>query len=137
MPDSDYTQRLAEWLEKKAKTRRRRSTSKVAVLAVKKEILAALAAGYDLINIHEHMRETGMIAISYEAFRRHVQQLKKDQAAADAAIAARSPSPAGTAAAATAAPAPAPSSNRQKAEKAPPGIAGFQYNPKPNPEELL
>lgn len=135
MPESDYTKRLADWLEEKAKTRRRRSTSKVAVLAVKKEIMAALDAGYDLINIHEHMREIGMISISYEAFRRHVQQLKKHEAAAKSA-----PLPSSAGAAPAEAPTkPARSTSKQKTDKSKPGpgIAGFHFNPKPNPEELL
>jgi hypothetical protein len=121
-----YTEELAEWAEKRAKKKRRQDAVAVAFLAVKANVIEAMEAGYALTTVYEHMHETGRIKCSYETFRRHVRKYIK------------------------AGPAPLPSTDQvkgnpieQKADPANskqnerPKKGGFEYNAKPNKEDLI
>lgn len=73
----NYTEELAEWIEKRAKRKRRQDAAAVAFLAVKPDVKAATEAGYALTTIWEHMYETGKLKCSYETFRKHVRRFLK------------------------------------------------------------
>ncbi|EHY0174131.1 TraK family protein [Salmonella enterica] len=135
MPKS-YTDELAEWVDSRAAKKRRRDEAAVAFLAVRADVEAALAAGYALVTIWEHMRETGKVKFSYETFRSHARRHIKAKAADVPAA------PQDKAAAAPPAPkTPEPRRPKQggKADKPAPAAAptGFTFNPTPNKEDLL
>jgi creatinine amidohydrolase/Fe(II)-dependent formamide hydrolase-like protein len=46
-------------------------------MAVKRDVMEAIASGYALKTIWEHMRETGRLKCSYETFRKHVKRYIK------------------------------------------------------------
>lgn len=130
-----YSEELAAWIEKRATKKRRLDAAAVAFIAVKSDVIEAMDAGYAMTTIWEHMRETGRVKVSYETFRRHVQRY------------ITAPAPAAPA------PAPAPQTGQAKPAKPSrqgkvnpnspppkteaPTIGGFNFNPKPNKEDLL
>ncbi|RIQ76260.1 conjugal transfer protein TraK [Bordetella avium] len=132
MPKS-YTDELAEWVESRAAKKRRRDEAAVAFLAVRADVEAALASGYALVTIWEHMRETGKVKFSYETFRsharRHIKAKPADVPAPQAKAAVRAPKT------------PEPRRPKQggKAEKPAPAAAptGFTFNPTPDKKDLL
>ncbi|HDS1573313.1 TPA: TraK family protein [Stenotrophomonas maltophilia] len=138
MAESSFPDELAAWIEKRAAKKRRQDAAAVAFLAVRGDVKAAMDSGYAVTTIYEYMREHGRVKCSYETFRKHVQRFIKS-----------APAPA---------PVPPPATDQAKGEKpaqqeggskarkpkAPEpkkpesaGIAGFNYNPKPNKEDLL
>lgn len=132
MPKS-YTDELSAWVKDRAIKKRRRDEAAVAFMAVKTDVQAAIAAGYSLVTIWEHMRETGKVKFSYETFRSHARRHIK--------LTAPTATPAKPVE-----PPPAPRSSgpgqpeqgakpHRPAQPAPP--AGFTYNPTPDREELL
>ncbi|WP_374090985.1 TraK family protein [Methylomicrobium lacus] len=78
-----YTDELAEWVDKRAKKKRRQDTAAVAFLAVRPNVKEAIDAGYALSTIWEHMHETGKLKCSYETFRKHVRRHMKPTTQAD------------------------------------------------------
>nr|ABL59977.1 TraK [Cosmid vector pHM1]QBF76418.1 oriT-binding protein [Cloning vector pH3]QBF76425.1 oriT-binding protein [Protein expression vector pH3-flag]QGA70033.1 TraK [Promoter probe vector pHG3] len=133
MPKS-YTDELAEWVESRAAKKRRRDEAAVAFLAVRADVEAALASGYALVTIWEHMRETGKVKFSYETFRsharRHIKAKPADVPAPQAKAAEPAPAPK----------TPEPRRPKQggKAEKPAPAAAptGFTFNPTPDKKDL-
>jgi hypothetical protein len=73
----NYTEELAEWVEKRAKKKRRQDAATVAFLAMRPNVKAATEAGYALTTIWEHMHETGKLKCSYETFRKHARRFLK------------------------------------------------------------
>ncbi|MGZ9241563.1 MAG: TraK family protein [Candidatus Binatia bacterium] len=73
----NYTEELAEWVEKQVKRKRRQDATVVAFLALRRDVKAASEAGYALTTIWEHMLETGKLKCSYETFRKHVRRFLK------------------------------------------------------------
>lgn len=73
----NYTEELAEWVEKRAKRKRRQDAVVVAFLALRSDVKAATEAGYALTTIWEHMHETGKLKCNYETFRKHVRRFLK------------------------------------------------------------
>lgn len=134
MPKS-YTDELAEWVESRAAKKRRRDEAAVAFLAVRADVEAALASGYALVTIWEHMRETGKVKFSYETFRsharRHIKAKPADVPAPQAKAAEPAPAPK----------TPEPRRPKQggKAEKPAPAAAptGFTFNPTPDKKDPL
>lgn len=132
MPKS-YTDELAEWVESRAAKKRRRDEAAVAFLAVRADVEAALASGYALVTIWEHMRETGKVKFSYETFRsharRHIKAKPADVPAPQAKAAEPAPAPK----------TPEPRRPKQggKAEKPAPAAAptGFTFNPTPDKKD--
>jgi hypothetical protein len=78
-----YTDELAEWVDKRAKKKRRQDAAAVAFLAVRPNVKEAIDAGYALSTIWEHMREIGKLKCSYETFRKHVRRHMKPTTQAD------------------------------------------------------
>jgi 16S rRNA C1402 N4-methylase RsmH len=78
-----YTDELAEWVDKRAKKKRRQDAAAVAFLAVRLNVKEAIEAGYALSTIWEHMHETGKLKCSYETFRKHVRRYMKPTTQAD------------------------------------------------------
>lgn len=74
MTDSHYTQRLESWLttNHKQDSTQKRSAYGALFLAAKRDIIAAMDAGYDLKTIWMHMHETKRLPFRYETFLRHV-----------------------------------------------------------------
>ncbi|HEL7749695.1 TraK family protein [Cupriavidus taiwanensis] len=138
MAESSFPDELAAWIEKRAAKKRRQDAAAVAFLAVRGDVKAAMDSGYAVTTIYEYMREHGRVKCSYETFRKHVQRFIKSAPAPapvppPATDQAKGEKPAqqegGTKARKPKAPEP------KKPESA--GIAGFNYNPKPNKEDLL
>lgn len=73
----NYTEELAEWVEKRSKKKRRQDATVVAFLALRPDVKAATEAGYALTTIWEHMHETGKLKCNYETFRKHVRRFLK------------------------------------------------------------
>lgn len=69
-----YTDQLAEWVKKRGKSRPRQDKGLVAFIAVKDDIEEAMAAGYALKTIWEHLHETGKIPFRYETFLKHTKK---------------------------------------------------------------
>ena len=134
-----YTDELAAWADQKAEKKRRQDTAAVAFLAVRGDVVEAMDAGYALTTIYDHMHETGRVKTSYETFRRHVQRFIKAAPAAPAPV-----PPTAADQAKGGKPAQQEGGSKARKPKAPEpkkpesaGIAGFNYNPKPNKEDLL
>ncbi|MGC1954176.1 MAG: TraK family protein [Gammaproteobacteria bacterium] len=114
-----YLDELAEWLRSREASRARPDQSRVAFLAVRGEVQAAMAAGYALKTIWAHLRETGRIACRYETFLNYVRRhIKEPPPAADEGRAEKSD---------PGAPKPA----------APQGMEGFTFDATPKKEELI
>lgn len=140
-----YTERLASWVAEKNKNKRQDKNA-VAVLAVKSDIEEAIAAGYAVKTIWEHMLAEGIIQCRYETFLKHVNRhikTKKDSQTPKATTPKKEPS---TKAATT----PkqqgnaTPSSPQKKTTNEPIRPAkqqsadqGFQYNATADKEELF
>lgn len=73
----NYTETLSEWVKKRETTRTKRDIHKIAFLAVRADVKAAIEAGYSLKTIWEHMTETGKITYRYETFLKHVNRRSK------------------------------------------------------------
>lgn len=95
-------------------------------------------SGYAVTTIYEHMRETGRVKCSYETFRKHVQRFIKAAPAAPAPVPPRRPTRPRGKAGATGRGSKAKKPKAPEPKKPEPaGIAGFNFNPKPNKEDLL
>lgn len=132
MTSKKYIEELAEWANKKRNTRPR-SIARVTFLAMKKDIKEAIENGYSMLLIWEHLRETGKLAVSYNTFTQYVNRyitkaktpqpsLEKAKQEAAAKI--------NTAAIEKKKATPVEKPVREKG-------TGFNFNPTPNPEELL
>ena len=114
-----YIDELAQWVKSRGASRARPDQSRVAFLAVRGEVQAAMAAGYALKTIWAHLRETGRIACRYETFLNYVRRhIKEPPPLADEGRAEK-PDPA----------APKPG--------APAGVEGFTFDATPKKEELI
>jgi len=134
MAESSYPNELAAWIKKRAAKKRRQDAATVAFLAVRGDVKAAMNSGYAVTTIYEHMHETGRVKCSYETFRKHVQRFIRATPAAPAPVLP-------------------PATDQAKGEKTaqqergskvkkpktpdPTGITSFNFNPKPNKEDLL
>jgi Family of unknown function (DUF5338) len=74
----NYADTLAEWAKNQGNTAKaRRDRHWVGFLSVKADVEAAIAAGFALKTIWQHMSETGRITYRYETFLQHVRRLKR------------------------------------------------------------
>lgn len=112
-----YLDELAEWARRREASRARPDQSRVAFLAVRGEVQAAMAAGYALKTIWAHLRETGRIACRYETFLNYVRRHIKEPPPAAEEGRAEKPHPA--------------------AAKPAPGMEGFTFDATPKKEELI
>lgn len=93
----------------------------VAFLAVRADVQEAITAGYAVKTIWEHLNETGKIPYRYETFLKHVRRhITTDTSAG---IKPRPVQP--------------QSSTTEVEVKKPPSTGVFNFNPKPNKEDLL
>jgi len=69
-----YIEELGAWVKQREPVKPRQESAAVAFLAVKENVIEALAAGYALTTIWEHMHESGLIKSGYETFRKHVRR---------------------------------------------------------------
>lgn len=72
---STFLEELAKWAAgTRQTTKPRRKETLAAFLAVRQNVKEAIAAGYALKTIWEHMHETGRVSFRYETFLRHVRR---------------------------------------------------------------
>ncbi len=72
---STFLEELAKWATgTRQTTKPRRKETLAAFLAVRQDVEEAIAAGYALKTIWEHMHETGRVSFRYETFLRHVRR---------------------------------------------------------------
>lgn len=127
--ESSYPKELAARIEKRSAEKRRKDVNAVAFLAVRADVKAAIDAGYSVSTIYEDMHEIGRVKSTYETFRQHVLKYIK------AAPAVPQPTPAAAGKPNT--PTRADRKGGKVEKPAPAGITGFNFNPKPNKEDLL
>ena len=138
-----FTDGLEKWVQERDKRqkKRRQDASAVEFLAVKKDVTEAIEAGYSLRTIWEYLREGGKLRSTYETFRRHVKRFIKSAPKDQATLAAKNE---------TGTPASEKQQTDNKPEAAPkagknevrgkeklPGTGGFNYQAKPNKEDLI
>ena len=101
----------------------------VAFLGVRADVQEAMAAGYALKTIWEHLHETGKIPYRYETFLKHVRQ----HITTDTSVGIK-PRPIQPMSSTAQVQVKKPPSSKAEA---PPPIGVFNFNPKPNKEDLL
>ena len=127
----NYTDELAGWVRQHAENKRLQDSAAVAFVAVKADVVAAMAAGYALTTIWEHMHETGKLKCSYETFRKHVHRFIQSPAAEPPVTRAQDRA----AKRDVTGDAVKQSMSPEKSEAA--RIGGFTFDPSPNKEDLL
>lgn len=71
----NFKEELAAWVTQQNQTTKlKRKESLAAFLAVRTNVIEAMAAGYALKTIWEHMHETGRVPFRYETFLKHVRR---------------------------------------------------------------
>lgn len=120
-----YTEELAAWAQRRTQQKRRQDINVVAFMAIKTDVMEAMAAGYTLTTIWEHMLETGKLKCSYETFRRHVQRFIKTRPK-EREETISTPSPTG-----------ANGTAKEPKKIEAPTVGGFKFVPTPNKEELI
>ena len=100
----------------------------VAFLAVRGDVQEAMAAGYAVKTIWEHLHEIGKIPYRYETFLKHV---RRHITADTSAVKPRPIQPTSSTAQVQV---KKPPSSRSEAS---PSIGVFNFNPKPNKEDLV
>jgi hypothetical protein len=140
-----FTDGLEKWVQERDKRqkKRRQDASAVEFLAVKKDVTEAIEAGYSLKTIWEYLKEGEKVRSTYETFRRHVKRFIKSAPKGQATLAAKNEvaassaekQPADKPEAAT----PKAESGEDKPKEKPqlPGTGGFNYQAKPNKEDLI
>ena len=71
--DDNYITELANWVAKQ-QARRRPDKNVVAFIAAKEDVRSALAAGYAMKTVWDHMTEKGRISFRYETFTQYVRK---------------------------------------------------------------
>lgn len=146
----NFTDKLEKWVKQREKDqkKRRQDASTVEFLAVKKDVLEAITAGYSLKTIWEYLKERGQLRSTYETFRRHVKRHINTQddhfLAAKKMVAPEAPAPekqtkgqventTSDKGVAQAKEPIRPASSKAKSAKS----GGFKYDAKPNTEDLI
>jgi len=114
-----YPEQLAEWVNQPA--RKLRDRHLVTFMAVRKDVEAALEAGFSVKTIWAHLHEAGRVDFCYETFLKHVKRRNNASLIRQEAPTAKPKNKA----------VPGPVVIK------PPTIQGFVFNPVPNKEELL
>ncbi len=125
-----YIDELASWVKKRNATRPRQDRAAVEFLAVKKDIIAALNAGYTKKTIWEHMHETGKITSRYETFLKHIKKHISDSALEEQEKPQEQPTQ-------ETPPTPAKDTSSVKQPDKDKSISGFEFNAKPSKEDLI
>lgn len=106
-----------------------RKEYQAAFLAVRGDVIAAVAAGFALKTIWEHMRETGRIPFRYETFLKHVRRHITNAPAVILSSPQKKPGKRSSEMA-----------NAIKADgrekRTPPSVGGFSFNSNTKPEDL-
>jgi hypothetical protein len=129
-----YTEELADWVSKRKAQRPRQDKNIVAFLAVKRDVKAALDAGYSMKTLWEHLHATGRIAYRYETFTLHVKRhIRAKPLAGNQVEPQQEQSKPQTPAAAT-----KPDQAWSEPRKTPPpSVGGFTFNATPKKEDLF
>jgi hypothetical protein len=122
-----YTDELAEWVKRRDASRPRQDRNVVAFLAVRHDVRTAMAAGYALKTIWEHLLETGKIAYRYETFLKHVRRHIRQEPPSPPAAGKSEPETG-----AIRKPQPDP-----LVKSAVPEVRGFAFDAKPKKEDLI
>lgn len=138
----DFTTGLENWVQKREaeQKKRRKDSSAVEFIAIKKDVAEAIKAGYSLKTIWQYLREQGKLRSTYETFRRHVIRFIKN-ADKQEILAAKNHEQEHDAPKTQQKP-KASSGKKPKPQRPPEKRAvdqnnGFQYNATPNKEELI
>ena len=127
----NYTDELAGWVRQHAEKKRLQDSAAVAFVAVKADVVAAMAAGYALTTIWEHMHETGKLKCSYETFRKHVHRFIQSPATEPSVTMAKHGAVKNDVTGGAAKQPKPPKKNET------PTMGGFTFDPTPNKEDLL
>lgn len=114
-----YPEQLAQWVSQPARTLRDRHL--VTFMAVRKDVQAALDAGFTVKTIWTNMHETGRVDFCYETFLKHAKRCMNTPPVGQGVRANKTKSKAAAG----------------PVIVAPPVIQGFTFNPVPNKEELF
>lgn len=122
-----FTDELEQWVQEREKKYKKKRQDKFAVefLAVKKNIIEAIDAGYSLKTIWEYLKESRKVTSTYETFRRHVKRFIKLESKNYKILAAKNE---------------VLTANLETEEQKKPqlqGIGGFKFDAKPNKEDLI
>ena len=117
---NQYVEELAAWVRESRANRPRQDTNMVAFLAVRADVQEAMAAGYAVKTIWEHLHETGKIPYRYETFLKHVRRYITTDTSAKIKT-----KPV------------LPQSVTAQVVKKPPSIGGFSFDANPKEEDLI
>ncbi len=113
----DYLDELSSWVKKK----QTKTNNATLFLAQKDKIAAALAAGYPMKTVWEHLHEKNEIPYTYATFRRHVAQFIPDKKPSNAKNEVHNPQP----------------DNQDTSPTKPVKTKQFSFNPVPKKEDLI
>lgn len=131
---STFLEELAKWATGARQTTcPRRKETLAAFLAVRADVKEAIAAGYALKTIWEHMHETGRVSFRYETFLRHVRRhITNAPSETPRSSATAKPTAQGKCGNESM---PTASHEPKKSEVSP--VGRFNFDPTPKKEELL
>lgn len=130
---SNFLDDLAKWAAGQCQaTKPRRKETLAAFLVVRENVREAMAAGYALKTIWEHMHETGRVSYRYETFlrhvRRHITNAPIDRTTQSAKVKPAAQGKGGDESILQA--------HTESRTSSPPRLGGFNFNPTPNKEDL-
>lgn len=131
---STFLEELAKWATgTRQTTKPRRKETLAAFLAVREDVKEAIAAGYALKTIWEHMHEIGRVSFRYETFLRHVRRhITNAQPERP-----KQPAPVKPEAEAKGRDESKPKALTEPRKSGAPSVGRFNFDPTPNKEELL
>ena len=130
---STFLEDLAKWAAGQCQTTKpRRKETLAAFLVVREDVREAIAAGYALKTIWEHMHETGRVSYRYETFlrhvRRHITDAPIDRTTQSSTVKSGAQGKGGDES--------TPQALTESRKRSPPRLGGFTFNPTPNKEDL-
>ncbi len=129
-----FLEELAKWATgARQTTSPRRKETLAAFLAVRADVKEAIAAGYALKTIWEHMKETGRVSFRYETFLRHVRRHITNAPPERP----KQPAPMISEVQAKGGDESKPKALTEPKKSGVPSVGCFNFDPTPNKEELL
>lgn len=129
-----FLEELAKWATgARQTTSPRRKETLAAFLAVRADVKEAIAAGYALKTIWEHMKETGRVSFRYETFLRHVRRHITNAPPESP----KQPAPMISEVQAKGSDESKPKALTEPKKSGVPSVGCFNFDPTPNKEELL
>lgn len=124
-----YPEQLAEWVKKKQSVKKR-DRNLVMFQAVKEDVREAIAAGYSIRTIWEHMHEVQRVTIGYHQFLKYTNQVikKHQEKPTKEQITQTEPKKGGQ---------PAHKTPENRTPKNPQKPQNFIFDPSPNKEDWL